>query len=872
MTNQTIYTVGGTVQAGGGVYIPRKADDELLAHCRASEFAFILSSRQVGKSSLMVRTARQLESENIRSAIIDLSSIGVEISVDEWYLGILNIITEELELKTDIFAWWAERAALGPAQRLTNFFRDVLLKEVSKPVVLFFDEIDSTLSIPFADDFFAALRAIYNARSAVADFRRLSFVMIGVATPSDLIKDEKRTPFNIGYGVELTDFTPWEALSLVGDLGSEVLGWVFFWTSGHPYLTQRLCAYLSKSKKEVTEESVAEAVKQLFEGEQGKQDNNLQFVRDMLTKRAPDIQRVLKTYKDIRSGKKVSDDERSIPKAHLKISGVVRRENGKLRPRNRIYERTFDQAWVKENTPPTTTRRLVIASSLITIIALVLAGYFYYQQQNQTAEIQASTYINNFKTSNSQEVKITSLAELFRLGDVYATQARELFDALDDEQQLALFNLTTPANVGNELVVVTDGVYQNMENTTEGNALLKAMAEILRQTGSPDAIGLTLEINAWIDGREAEGREEYPLAISLYTRAFEYSHDRKNENAAILIDRAVAYTMVTQYAQALADYDNAVKIDTNSAHELEKAILGSQLLANYWRENSASYPNLSSVISIPTELPTQLAQLPTDSPTTTPTLTPASEPLAEIDSDGAVMVLVSAGEFQMGGVKGDLNAESHEKPSRAVYLDAYYIDRIEVTNELYKRCVDARGCDLPKQTYFFENSPRRIYYGNPEYDLYPVVYVDWNMAKNYCEWRGSRLPTEAEWEKAARGANALLYPWGDTEPTCLMVNYKEDCVHRTSKVGFYEMGKSPYGAYDMAGNVWEWVADWYRQDYYENSLPTNPSGPDSGQAKVLRGGSWSNAIDDIRTSERRRYPLNHNDNTLGFRCAQDLTP
>src|SRR5688572_24125203 len=237
MTNQTIYTVGGTVQAGGGVYIKRKADDELLELCRQGEFAFILSSRQVGKSSLMVRTARQLEKENIRSVTIDLSAIGVKVSADEWYLGILNEVATTLNLETNIFDWWLQFAQLGPAQRLTNFFKDVLLKEVNERIVLFFDEIDSTLSIPFSDDFYVALRAVYNARSTTPDFKRLSFVLVGVAAPSDLISDNKRTPFNIGRRVEINDFTLEEALPLAEGLGqqaTQVLQWIFQYTSGHP--------------------------------------------------------------------------------------------------------------------------------------------------------------------------------------------------------------------------------------------------------------------------------------------------------------------------------------------------------------------------------------------------------------------------------------------------------------------------------------------------------------------------------------------------------------------------------------------------------------------------------------------------------------
>lgn len=381
MTNQTIYTVGGTVQAGGGVYIPRKADDELLEYCRAGENAFILSSRQVGKSSLMVRTARQLEHENFCTVIIDLSEIGVKNSADEWYLGILYKITEELNLKADIFSWWSERTGLGSTQRMTNFFRDVLLKEVSKPIVLFFDEIDSTLSISFADDFFAALRAVYNARATTPVFGRLSFVLIGVATPSDLIKDIKRTPFNIGRRVELTDFTLEESIPLAEGLGTnavDVLSWILEWTGGHPYLTQLLCAHLAKSNTQLLKSSVSDAVNLLFDGEQGRQDHNLQFVRDMLTRRAPNTLLVLKTYKDICIGKTVEDDDRSEIKAHIKISGIAHRVNGYLIVRNKIYAKKFDSNWIKENSPKenystyTTLRRIVIVFVLATVFSILM--------------------------------------------------------------------------------------------------------------------------------------------------------------------------------------------------------------------------------------------------------------------------------------------------------------------------------------------------------------------------------------------------------------------------------------------------------------------------------------------------------------------
>jgi|GEM_PF-3205825 len=605
MTNQTIYTVGGTVQAGSGFYIHRKADDELLEYCRTGEFAFILSSRQVGKSSLMVRTAQQLEKENIRSVIIDLSSIGVKISADEWYLGILNDISNTLNLQTDIFSWWSERAGLGPAQRLTNFFRDVLLKEVSDPVVLFFDEIDSTLSIPFADDFFAALRAIYNARSTVADFKRLSFVMIGVATPSDLIADDKRTPFNIGHRVDLTDFTPEEALPLAGELGAKTMGWVFTWTGGHPYLTQRLCAHLAKTKVEHTEETVAAAVRDIFEGEQGKQDNNLQFVRDMLTKRAPDIQRVLKTYKDVRSGKTVPDDERSMPKSHLKISGVVRRSDVNLSTRNRIYERNFDLKWIKENTPSTTARKLVIASSIVAIIALAIAGAFAWQSYTRTPAERALQYASDFQSSQTSVNHLKSLANLFRLQDgEFSDQALELFNNLQQDQKVELFDPVSSKNIKQDQLIVILGIYQSLgfklETDFQSDEVLENIVNTLNAEKDPTELEINLrnEISFWLKGRALMKVQAYPEAKVNFVNAI-----RENpKNPALYFDLARVYFELGKadeynYGLALEQLEAMLQLDSTRIGLARSLIEKDKAFSQYWvkYQDASNYPLLVSL-------------------------------------------------------------------------------------------------------------------------------------------------------------------------------------------------------------------------------------------------------------------------------------
>ncbi len=268
------------------------------------------------------------------------------------------------------------------------------------------------------------------------------------------------------------------------------------------------------------------------------------------------------------------------------------------------------------------------------------------------------------------------------------------------------------------------------------------------------------------------------------------------------------------------------------------------------------------------QVSTEVFATPTKVPSATPELTEAttaiaSAPLPEIaDSKAVVMVLVPAGEFLMGG--DSVNAKPDEIPVHRVYLDAYYIDKFEVTNAVYRTCVDAGKCEKPIQPYFFPTSPNSNYYSNPQYEKYPVVYVDWNRAKAFCDWRGARLPTEAQWEKAARGTGEDIYPWGSSEPVCQKANFT-NCVNSTSEVGSYEEGKSPYNAYDMAGNVWEWVADWYSEAYYQNSLSDNPSGPNSGLARVLRGGAWTKY--DIRVSTRFRFAPTYSNFDIGFRCA-----
>jgi len=312
-------------------------------------------------------------------------------------------LEDQLELDTDVVSWWRERSHLGVSQRLTLFFEQVLLQEIAEPVVIFVDEIDSTLSLDFTDDFFVAIRSLYVTRATQPAFQRLSFVLIGVAMPGDLIRDARRTPFNIGQRVDLTDFTLTEAMPLAAGLGlagaaAQALGWVLQWTGGHPYLTQRLCQEMAQVGGERwTEAEVDRLVGRTFLGAQSEQDNNLQFVRDMLTKRAPEPVALLKTYRDIRRGRPpVVDEEQSLIKSHLKLSGVVKRQGKALQVRNRVYRQVFDRQWIKEHLPENLWQRLkpampIIATLLAAFIAMAgVAGYAFQQRSIAQGALQTA--------------------------------------------------------------------------------------------------------------------------------------------------------------------------------------------------------------------------------------------------------------------------------------------------------------------------------------------------------------------------------------------------------------------------------------------------------------------------------------------------
>jgi formylglycine-generating enzyme required for sulfatase activity len=271
----------------------------------------------------------------------------------------------------------------------------------------------------------------------------------------------------------------------------------------------------------------------------------------------------------------------------------------------------------------------------------------------------------------------------------------------------------------------------------------------------------------------------------------------------------------------------------------------------------------SPVPSGPTVTPSHtLTSLPDATQTIEPTSTRAelgvgSTTLSE--QDGMTLVYVPAGEFSMGNDGG----WEEEKPVHTVNLKAFWIDQTEITNEMYAKCVQAGGCSPPSNPSHFDD---------PNYADHPVVYVAWQAANQYCKWAGRRLPTEAEWEKAARGTDGRTFPWGDTID-CSLANYwgnENGCVNDTTPVGSYPDGASPYGALEMTGNVMEWVSTLFAKYPYEAS--DGREDPGASGSRVLRGGSWNVTAEFSRGSRRDWYIPTAKRNYVGYRCAMDATP
>ncbi|BAY46928.1 WD-40 repeat protein [Scytonema sp. HK-05] len=353
------YIFSGSLPEEATTYVTREADGELYEGLKAGKFCYVLNSRQSGKSSLRVRTMRRLRESGVECAAIDLSAGGIQnVPPEQWYADLIDTLIESFGLDVEFGDWWLQNQLNSLVTRFRKFLEEILLAEVKENIVIFIDEIDSVLSLNFpTDDFFAFIRACYNQRVDNPEYNRLTFCLLGVASPSNLIEDKKRTPFNIGKAISLKGFQLHEIEPLEKGLhgrysdSQAVMKEILHWTGGQPFLTQKLCQFMVEESKTDNPRTVEQVVRtRIIENwESQDEPEHLRTIRDRILRDEQRAPYLLELFQKIRLADEQSEitADDTLEQSELQLSGLLFKQQSKLRVYNPIYKEVFDCYWIE---------------------------------------------------------------------------------------------------------------------------------------------------------------------------------------------------------------------------------------------------------------------------------------------------------------------------------------------------------------------------------------------------------------------------------------------------------------------------------------------------------------------------------------------
>lgn len=507
---------GGTLDPSAESYVVREADDKLFEALARGEYVYLLDSRQKGKSSLVARTIQRLKREGVITIKLDLQRIGANVSPDQWYAGLLAGLGQDLGLHKELFEYWSAHQQVGPLARFAGAIASVLLPQSTGSLVIIIDEIDFVRSVEFStDEFFACIRDFYNRRHSDTAFSRLTFCLVGVATPGQLIRNSEVSPFNIGTRIELSDFALGEygqfarALDVYGKDGARLIERIHYWLGGHPYLTQLVCSQAVADPSLRSVEALDGLVKRLFLSPEARQrEPNLADVERRLLE--PDIPglapeeartQVLQLLGLLLQGRLINAVEPNPVIATLRLSGVSTEQDGKLRIRNRLYQLIFDERWRRRNMPDAESRRLkaaahvamlrtaLVAGVIVVAVSSAAVGMWQLSSERQGA-------LNALKKRTEDVSRISS--ERQRSLSALEAKSAELARASNDREKSleALVKLTTDLKAASQQRARALSILRSKNDALTRSSYLQDMALISAETS----------LNRWMNVAAAVSR------------------------------------------------------------------------------------------------------------------------------------------------------------------------------------------------------------------------------------------------------------------------------------------------------------------------------------------------------------------------------